>query len=385
MPVPIKILRFSFDTVVVRAQAGVINSAAVDKPLHMLPVAGQSAWSQQFDELPKLIVRMELSNGVIGIGEFYRDHTWTTVREVAMGLLGVDLHSLSLQNLPIPLIREYDGFECAIWDGWAKSFGLPLHKILGGALRERIKVGAWSSHRTLDEVGPWAKQYQEQGFDCIKFKADLTDDVVGCCEKIARYAPGMKVIFDPNQRWENAAYVKPIIRGLEEVGNVLLLEDPIPKWMMQDYADLRWFSTIPICQHISLPYIYQGQRVHDIVNLISHRAVEGFNFNAGLAKFHQLSGIASAANLHCFHGSEVDLGILEAMYLHQSAAAPTCVWPSDIFGRLIRQHDLLKTPLRIEPPYAYVPSGPGLGIELCEDAIDEYRIEHEVIELQEVL
>src|SRR3546814_18809940 len=89
--------------------------------------------------------------------------------------------------------------------------------------------------------------------------------------------------------------------------------------MVQDYADLRWFSTIPITQHISLPYVYQGQRVHDAANLIANRAVDGFNFNAGLGKFKQLDAIASAANLFCFHGSEVDLGILEAMYLHQAA------------------------------------------------------------------
>ena len=65
----------------------------------------------------------------------------------------------------------------------------------------------------------------------------------------------------------------------------------------------------------------------------------------------------------------VDLGILEAMYLHQSIAAKSCIWPGDIFGRMIRSHDLLRSPLRIEPPFAYVPEGPGLGIELDEAAI----------------
>lgn len=380
MPEPIQIQRFTYDEVIVPAHPGVINSEALDKPLHMLPVGGKSSWSTQFDALPKLIVRMELSNGVVGIGEFYRDHNWATVRDISEGLLGVDLHALSLQELPLPLTREYDGFECAIWDGWAKSLNLPLHKLLGGAVQDRIKVDSWSSHRTLDEVGPWVRQYQDQGYDCIKFKADLEDDAVGWCEEIAKHAPGMQVIFDPNQRWENMASAKPIIRGLEAVGNVLLLEDPIPKWMLQDYADLRNFTSIAVCQHISLPYVYQGQRVHDIVNILSHRSCDGFNFNAGLAKFQQLDHVASAANMYCFHGSEVDLGILEAMYLHQSAAAPSCVWPSDIFGRMIRSHDLLKVPLRFEPPYAYLPEGPGLGIELDETAIERFRVKREVIE-----
>ncbi len=61
------------------------------------------------------------------------------------------------------------------------------------------------------------------------------------------------------------------------------------------------------------------------------------------------------------------------MYLHSSAAARSCIWPGDIFGRLIRSHDLLKNPLRIEPPYAFLPDGPGLGIELDEAAIKAHE------------
>jgi muconate cycloisomerase len=373
------IKRFAFTEVIVPAKAGVINSDALAKPLHMLPVGGKASWSVQFDTLPKLILKLHLSNGVVGLGEFYRDCEWGRVRAIAEALVGTDLRDLSLQKLPLPVSREYDGFECAIWDAYAKSFGLPLHALIGGKVRDAVKITSWSSHRTIDEVGEWVARYHRQGFDCIKFKTDLDDDVIGWCEEIAHAAPGMKIIFDPNQRWENAASVKPIIRGLEKVGNTLLLEDPIPKWMAQDYADLRWFSSIPITQHVSLPYVYQGQRVHDVANLIANRAVDGFNFNGGLAKFQQMAAIATASNLFCFHGSEVDLGILEAMYVHQAAAAECCVWPSDIFGRMIREHDLLKTPLRIKPPYAFVPEGPGLGVELDEAALERYAVGHHVV------
>lgn len=374
------ITRLSFTEVIVPAHAGVINSSSLQKPLHMLPVAGKAAWSTQFDELPKLILRLELANGVVGIGEFYRDHSWLTVEAISRGLLGTDLSELSLQHLPLPLCREYDGFECAIWDAYARSLRLPLFKLLGGRVRERVAVSAWSSHRTLDEVGPWVKQYHQQGFRCIKFKADLEDDAAGWSEAIATHAPGMRIIFDPNQRWEHMAHAKTILRDLEKVGNTLLVEDPIPKWMVLDYAELRRFSSIPVTQHISLPYVYQGQRVHDAINLIQHNAVDGFNFNAGLARFQQLDAIAAAANLATFHGSEVDLGVLEAMYLHQAVAAKSCIWPSDIFGRMIREHDLLESPLRIEPPFAFLPEGPGLGISLDQRALDMYAQRQVVID-----
>jgi muconate cycloisomerase len=374
MPAASIITALTFTEVVVPAHSGVINSSSLDKPLHMLPVGGKPSWSVQFDQLPKLILHLQLANGTVGLGEFYRDYSWPTVEDISRGLLGADLDQLSLHHLPLPLCREYDGFECAIWDAYSRVLGLPLYKLLGGRVRERIEVGAWSSHRTLAEVGPWVRRYQEQGFRCIKFKADLEDDVAGWSAAIARDAPGMRIVFDPNQRWENMGHAKTILRELEKVGNTLLVEDPIPKWMVLDYAELRRFTSIPVTQHVALPYVYQGQRIHDVVNLIQHNAIDGFNFNAGLAKFQQMDGIASAANLCCFHGSEIDLGILEAMYLHQAAAANSCLWPSDIFGRMIREHDLLEQPLRIEPPWAFVPEGPGLAVCLDPAALDKYTV-----------
>ncbi len=224
------------------------------------------------------------------------------------------------------------------------------------------------------------RRYQDQGYDVIKFKCDLEDDVAGLCARIKEHAPGMKVLFDPNQRWENSGNARRIIRELEAVGNVLLLEDPLPRWMMLDYAELRRFSSIPIVLHVSLPYVYQGQRPYEAINALAHNAVDGFNFNGGLAGFQALDHIAATAELYCWHGSEVDLGILEAMYVHQSAAARSCVWPGDIFGRMIRTHDLLETPLAFEPPHVRIPAdGPGLGVKLDEGALERYRVSQRTI------
>src|SRR3546814_20174262 len=113
----------------------------------MLPAAGKSSWGGQFDTLPKCILQLHLANGVVGLGEFYRDCNWTSVEAIAENLLGVDLRSLSLQKLPLPISREYDGFECAIWDAFAKSHGLPLHVLLGRQVRNAATVTGTASCR----------------------------------------------------------------------------------------------------------------------------------------------------------------------------------------------------------------------------------------------
>ena len=366
------IKHFTCFEVIVPAHEGVIESKHIHKPLHKLPVGAQSGWSVQFDQLPKLVLKMELSDGTVGWGELYRNHNWNMVEAIIHELLGKDIRQLSLQQLPFTYCREYDGFECAIWDAFAKAHQLRVVDLLGGVVQEKIKIGAWSSHRMLSEIGALAKGFADQGYDCIKFKTDLEDDVVGWCREIRKVAPNMQVILDPNERWQYSGEVRKRAKQLEEVGNVLCLEDPLPRWMLEEYALLRRYSAVPIVLHVSLPYILHGQKVQDAIQALNASAVDGFNFNGGLAHFQQLDHIASAANLPCWHGSEIDLGILESMYVHSAAAAKSCIWPSDIFGRLIRSHDLLQQPLHIEPPYVYLPDGHGLGVEPDMDAIHHY-------------
>ena len=65
----------------------------------------------------------------------------------------------------------------------------------------------------------------------------------------------------------------------------------------------------------------------------------------------------------------VDLGVLEAVHLHAAACAAACTLPSDIFGRRIREHDLLVNPIEISGGVAVVPRTAGLGVSLDLDAV----------------
>lgn len=374
------IKKFNFYEVVVPAKPDMVASKTINKPLHKLPVGVKSGWSVQFDTLPKLIMRMELSNGIVGWGECYRDHDWRMVHHIAEAFMNLNIENLCLQNLPINFCREYDGFECAIYDAYAKAHGLRVVDLLGGPVRTNVRVGAWSSHREKEEIPDLAKQFSEMGYDCLKFKTDLDDDVAAWCESIRVVDPNMSVILDPNERWETTANTSKRLHALAEIGNVLGLEDPIPRWKLNDFALLRSLGLVPIILHISMPYIIHGQRITDAISALQANAIDGFNFNCGIANFQRLDHIAAAAGLTCWHGSEIDLGILEAMYVHSSAAAISCTWPGDIFGRLIREHDLLQQPLNIQPPLVDLPHGLGLGVEPDMAAIQHYLTDEKIFE-----
>ncbi len=87
-----------------------------------------------------------------------------------------------------------------------------------------------------------------------------------------------------------------------------------------------------------------------------------------------MADIADAAGIPCWHGSEADLGILEAAYLHACAAARNCTLRSDILGELVRKDDLIREALEIREGRMRVPQTPGLGVELDFEALAKYRV-----------
>ena len=86
-----------------------------------------------------------------------------------------------------------------------------------------------------------------------------------------------------------------------------------------------------------------------------------------------MATLAEVARKPFWHGSEVDLGILEASYVHKCAACESATLPSDIFGELVRSDDLITRPLTFTGSEVTVPTDPGLGVELDHDALERHR------------
>ena len=370
-----KIRRIIIDEVIVPARPDSINSPELDHPLHMLSHGGRAAWTVQFDKIPKLIIRLETNSGLTGLGECYRGVSVQTVTEIARNLLGTDLSTLNLQSLPLPAGRLYDGFETAILDAVGQYRNLSISALLGGRYREKVYCGYWTGHRTVADAARKAAEGQSKGFDCIKFKCASTDPVVEWCQAIRdACGPAFKIILDPNQRFENVPTARKLAQELAAVGNVLCLEDPIARWDLESLALLRKLSPLPLALHIALPYYELGyQHPTDLIRALRLDACDYFNFNGGLFPVKRLAIIAELAGKPFWHGSEVDLGILEAAYVHKCAACEGATLPSDIFGELVREDDLIREPLRFIGAQVAVPAGPGLGVELDLEAVARYR------------
>jgi L-alanine-DL-glutamate epimerase-like enolase superfamily enzyme len=119
-----------------------------------------------------------------------------------------------------------------------------------------------------------------------------------------------------------------------------------------------------------LPYT---QDIRDIIAFVRSDAADGYNFNGSAFNSLLLAEIAHLEGKQCWRGSEVDLGISETMGLHIAAASINCTIPSDIFGELVRENDLIEEPIQFESGSAKVPQGDGLGISLDYSAMEKYK------------
>ncbi|HXO75059.1 MAG TPA: enolase C-terminal domain-like protein, partial [Puia sp.] len=285
------------------------------------------------------------------------------------GLAGKDVLGLNWRVLPVDDQRIYEAFETAVLDLAGKLLKAPIHQLLGGAFRTSVDCNGWTGRRTPEDAAQKAFEAMEKGHKVFKFKCSDEDPVRGWTEAIKkRCGDGIKIILDPNQRWNDVETTMRLMDGVEtEI--MLGLEDPIRHADIAGFRYLKENLGIPMYRHISLPYT---QDITDMIRFVRADAVDGYNFNGSAYNSLLLAGIAHLEGKPCWRGSEVDLGISETMGLHIAAASVNCTIPSDIFGELVRVDDLIVTPIRFERGAALVPQGPGLGVELDRKGLDNY-------------
>lgn len=356
--------------VIVPAKPGSLNSATIldtDAAFAKRHLTGGS-WTE-FANQPKWILEIVLENGFVGIGETYRSASKELIHDGMKELVGKDILGLNWRVLPVDDQRIYEAFETAILDLAGKLLKAPIHQLLGGVFRTTVDCNGWTGRRTPEDAAQKAYEAMEKGHKVFKFKCSDEDPVRGWTEAIKkRCGDGIKIILDPNQRWNDVETTMRLMDGVEK--EIMLgLEDPIRH---EDIAGFRYLKEnlgIPMYRHISLPYT---QDITDMIRFVRADAVDGYNFNGSAYNSLLLAGIAHLEGKPCWRGSEVDLGISETMGLHIAAASVNCTIPSDIFGELVRVDDLIVSPIRFERGAAVVPQGAGLGVELDRKGLDNY-------------
>lgn len=327
----------------------------------------ETAESSRFDLVPKIILEVHSDSGLVGIGETGRGEDEAAVARNAAALKGRNALDLNLTRLDLPARAGYAAFEMALYDLVGKAFQWPVYKLLGGLAQRKVLVGYWTGRRTPRGMIRVAERAVAGKFTSVKTKCKQGDPVVETAEILAKHAPGIKYIVDPNTRFNSYADFLKVAKPLDAIGNCLVFEDPFDKSDYEGYRNLRKQVKTHVALHLGDP--------KTMIRAIQEDACSVFNTggNPGMSSFVANAYLAGAAGRPVWHGSGNDCGIVDASYLHSCAAAPNCTLPSDILS-FLREDDLIVEPIPIKDSYATVSDRPGLGVDLDKDAIQRYRV-----------
>lgn len=346
--------------------------------VHSPELVAETGW----DQVPKQIIRLATDTELYGIGETHRGVTREEVRQGAALLLGRNPETISLQaiygtrrdsgetSIEVGVAPAYDAFEMAIFDLVGRMRGVPVHALLGGAVRDHVRADYWMWQQTPEHSKRSVARALALGFTGVKIKCKLEEPMVERLQAVLAVAgPDFKVTVDPNERFYTAEATIALAHQLAALGNVEVFEDPIPKSDLEGYIRIHEAITLPLAMHLSDgPSIIRGVKagVLDCVNL-----------NGSLVGFQRNATVAAAAGLRCWHGSGNDLGIIETAYIHAAAAAPNCTMASDFVGSWTREDDLIVEPLQFQNGYTPTPMAPGLGCTLDTTALARYTQHYE--------
>jgi muconate cycloisomerase len=339
---------------------------------------------------PYVLVKVHTDDGLVGLGEATISGLWSgetqagavsAVRDYfAPLLIGTDPRDITAARRAMDFAIKLNPFtkaavEMALWDIAGKAAGVPVYRLLGGMVRDRVRIKLVVWARDVPGSRLMAEQHLRLGVTCVKVKVGLDPETDVARVRAVREVAGREVpvTIDANCGW-TLAQARHCLRQLSDI-NLLLAEQPIPAGDPGAMADLRRDSPCPLMADESV------FTLQDAWLLTTHRAADILSVypgkHGGIAATAEIVAVAKAAGVRCTIGSNLELGIGTAAMLHVAAAFPEIepeAFPADTIGPFYHEADLITEPLDLGPPVARIPDGPGLGVELDEVQVDRWRV-----------
>ena len=171
---------------------------------------------------------------VLGNDPLDRDVIWHKVYNLLRdhGQKGMPMQALS-------------GVDIALWDIAGKVAGMPLHKLIGGAHRTRVKAYGYGMMLKQQSVDDHVARFKDEaaaiidmGFTATKMKVGLGPrDDVRLCEAVAQGAGDAMFMVDANHCYATP-YAFYVGRALEELG-AYWFEEPVAPEDLDGYRELR--------------------------------------------------------------------------------------------------------------------------------------------------
>ena len=260
-------------------------------------------------------------------------------------------------------------FQMALYDLMGKATGQPAAKLIGPIVRGKVLVSYWSHCFPPEVLLSETKRAVELGFMDHKIKRRPHYNILDQLEVMSEVIPeGYRITIDSNATLRIPDRVIALARELERFPNVHALEEPIPQDNIDGYRRLRAQLPYPII--VDRPELGGVGYFQAIVNEMCDGMKIGMY---GVEHCRRLSALAE-------EGGHIPVymeggGLLGSIFLVHVAATirnATLAHPLSVY---LDDNHLISNLMEIKDGYVDLPQGPGLGVELDEDAIEEYRVE----------
>jgi D-galactarolactone cycloisomerase len=345
------------------------------------------------------IVEIETQDGMVGWGECYGPaHVSRAFIDTQFGprIIGRDAFDVEViwEDL-YNRIKDYgssgmaiaaiSGIDIALWDIIGKSCGKPVHKLIGGAFRDKVQAYATGLYfidmdRLIEEAVEEAQGYVEEGFTAIKMKIGLGSPKLD----IARVEAVRKVIGDDVRLMVDAnhCFTVPAAirlgRELEKL-NVEWFEEPISPEDLDGYVEVTRALDMAVAGGEN-EYTRWGFR--DIVTRKAMDIVQPDVCAAGgFSECRKIAALATAHGVECVpHAWGSVIGV--AATLHFIAALPDQppsfrpmppLFEFEQCENPFRDH-LAKEPIVQQKGVVTIPTGAGLGIDIDRGVLAKYSV-----------
>ena len=262
--------------------------------------------------------------------------------------------------------------DIALWDVTGKIYNLPVYKMLGGAVRDRVRAytHAGDLRGSWDAVDQGFSAFKTGGWDLSKpefHEKDVVDDLHEKIKEMRDYlGPDVQIMIDNHGRSRPSVAIRQMT-AVEEFG-ITFFEEPVPPDNLDAMEQIRNSGvTMDIATGERLFFRYGfRERLHrrltDVIQPdIAH--------TGGISEIKKIASMAEIEYIK-FAPHNPNGPIATAASMHVCATVPNFLILET--ARDMPWHDKIQTtPLEIKDGYFELTTAPGLGTDLDESVIAE--------------
>jgi muconate cycloisomerase len=345
-----------------------------------------------------VIVRVSASDGIGGIGEAttigglaYGDQSPESIASaidhyIAPLLAGVDATNVNAAMQRVAKSVQGNSFarsaiETALLDAQGKRLGLPVHALLGGAVRATLPVlwtlASGDAGRDVDEALALIEARRHRVFKLKIGSRDLAADIAHVRAIRRGLGDDVMLTVDVNQAWDEPTAVRGIA-ALEAAG-VGLIEQPVARRNRRALARLAQRFDVPIMA---------DESVHDAVDAFDLAAEAAADVYAlkisqagGLWPTLRAAAVAEAAGVEIYGGTLLEGTVGSLAAAHVFAACGRLSFGTELFGPLLLKDDVVTERPVYRDFELVLPQAPGLGVQLDEDKLAFYRRDRDRVQV----